>query len=92
MLLVVLRLLALTFLKYNLESIKNKAAHAIIDRMPFVHDVVTIVDLAACIYDESCPEIDCGLRKAIIVQVHARLSTIWMTKRLGRRTLATKLC
>ncbi|KAH3919896.1 hypothetical protein HBI56_032390 [Parastagonospora nodorum] len=63
-------------LDYNLESIKNKIAHAIIDRMPFIHDVVTIVDVAACIYDESCPEIDCGLRKAIIVQIHARLSTI----------------
>jgi histone acetyltransferase HTATIP len=37
---------------------------------------VTIVDIAACIYDESCPEVDCGLRKAIIVQVQARLSTI----------------
>ncbi|KAL5114413.1 SAS complex subunit, partial [Pleosporales sp. CAS-2024a] len=61
---------------YNLEPIKKKIAHTIIDRLPFIHEAVTIVDIAASIYDESCPEIDYGLRKAIIVQVLARLSTI----------------
>jgi histone acetyltransferase HTATIP len=64
------------FEKYNLESLKKKAAHAIIDRLPFVHDAVTIVDMAACIYDESCPEVDCGLHRAIITQIQARLPAI----------------
>jgi histone acetyltransferase HTATIP len=62
--------------KYNLEPLKKKAAHAIIDRLPFVHDPVTIVVIAAYIYDESCPELDCGLHRAIIVQIQARLPTI----------------
>jgi histone acetyltransferase HTATIP len=62
--------------KYNLESLKKRAAHAIIDRLPFVHDAVTIVDIAACIYDESCPDVDCGLHRAIIAQIQARLPTI----------------
>jgi histone acetyltransferase HTATIP len=66
----------LTLQKYNLESLKKKAAHAIIDRLPFVHDAGTIVDIAACIYDESCPDVDCGLHHAIIAQIQARLPTI----------------
>lgn len=41
-----------------------------------MHDAVTIVDIAACIHDESCPEVDCGLHRAIIAQIQARLPTI----------------
>jgi hypothetical protein len=37
---------------------------------------LVIVDLASYIYDEECPAIDCGLRKAIIFQILARLQTI----------------
>jgi len=62
--------------KYNLESIKLKAAEAIIDRLPFLHDAMGVIDIAAVIYDESCPQIDCGLRKAIISQIQSRLPTI----------------
>ncbi|KAF2028755.1 histone acetyltransferase MYST2 [Setomelanomma holmii] len=62
--------------KYNLESIKQKAAEAIKDRLPFVQDTLNIIDIAAHIFDESFPETDCGLRKAIDDQVQSRLPTI----------------
>ncbi|KAF1939606.1 histone acetyltransferase MYST2 [Clathrospora elynae] len=62
--------------KYSLEPIKHKAADAIIDRLPFIHDPLSIVDLASCIYEEACPAMDRGLRKAIIVQLLARLPSI----------------
>lgn len=44
--------------------------------MSFIHDPLSIVDLAASIYDESFPQIDRGLRKAIIVHLHTRLPSI----------------
>ena len=62
--------------QYNLESIKQKAAEAIINRLPLYHDPLSIVGLASGIYDESFPQIDRGLRKAIIAQLHTRLSAI----------------
>ena len=62
--------------KYNLESIKLKAAEAIIDRLPFLHDALGVIDIAAVIYDDSYPHIDCGLRKAVISQIQSRLPTI----------------
>ncbi|CAO2654407.1 Nn.00g111400.m01.CDS01 [Neocucurbitaria sp. VM-36] len=62
--------------KYNLESIKRKAAEAIIDRLPFVHDTLSIVDLAGCLHDEQYPHIDLGLRKSAIKLLHARLPGI----------------
>ncbi|KAF2819524.1 hypothetical protein CC86DRAFT_362358 [Ophiobolus disseminans] len=75
---IMVRLLALFIAsdKYNLESIKRKAAEAIIDRLPFLQDALDIINVAAVIYDETCPQIDCGLRKAIILQIQSRLSTI----------------
>ena len=51
-------------------------AKAIIDRLPFIHDVLTVVDLATCIFDEECPQVDRGLRKAIITQVYSRMPQI----------------
>jgi histone acetyltransferase HTATIP len=62
--------------QYNLQPTKLKATHSLIDRLPFVHDALTIIYIAACIYDDACPLSDCGLRKAIIPQVQARLPTI----------------
>ncbi|KAH6643776.1 hypothetical protein C7974DRAFT_5230 [Boeremia exigua] len=62
--------------KYSLEKIKTKVAKAIIDRMPFVHDVLVIVDLAICIFDEQCPQVDRGLRKAILSQLRDRMPLI----------------
>lgn len=47
-----------------------------IDRMSFVHDVLTIVDLASCIYGEQCPQVDRGLREAVMSQLHARMPSI----------------
>ncbi|KAF9696533.1 hypothetical protein EKO04_005325 [Ascochyta lentis] len=62
--------------KYNLEKIKTKVGKAIIDRMPFIHDSLTIVDSATCIFDEQCPQVDCGLRKAVVAQIQNRLPAI----------------
>jgi len=62
--------------QYSLEKIKTKVAKAMIDRMSFVHDVLTIVDLASCIYEEQCPQVDRGLRKAVMSQLHARMPSI----------------
>jgi histone acetyltransferase HTATIP len=62
--------------KYNLESIKLKAAEAIIDRLPFIHDPLRIVDLASSIYEEDMPPTDRGLKKAIIGQLQIRLESI----------------
>ncbi|KAJ4375269.1 hypothetical protein N0V83_002355 [Neocucurbitaria cava] len=61
--------------KYNLESIKRKAAEAIIDRLPFMHDALSTVDLAIC-FHEQFPQIDLGLRKATIKLLQARLPAI----------------
>lgn len=44
--------------------------------MSFIHDPLSIVDLAASIYDANFPQIDRGLRKAIIAHVQTRLPTI----------------
>ncbi|KAJ8113355.1 hypothetical protein OPT61_g4493 [Boeremia exigua] len=62
--------------KYNLEKIKTKVAKALIDRMPFIHDVMTIVELAACVFDDQCPQVDRGLRKATLSQLHDRMPSI----------------
>ncbi|CAA9957324.1 BTB domain containing protein [Pyrenophora teres f. maculata] len=62
--------------KYDLEPIKQKVSEAIVDRMTFIHDPLSIVDLAACIYDAAFPQIDRGLRKAIIAHVQTRLPSI----------------
>jgi histone acetyltransferase HTATIP len=59
-----------------LQPTKLRAANALIDRLPFVHDALTIIHIAACIHDDTCPPSDCGLRKAIISQVQTRLPTI----------------
>ncbi|KZM26154.1 hypothetical protein ST47_g2671 [Ascochyta rabiei] len=62
--------------KYNFERIKTKVARAIIDRMPFVHDSLTIVDSSNYIFDDGCPQVDCGLRKAVVAQIQCRLPAI----------------
>jgi histone acetyltransferase HTATIP len=62
--------------KYNLEAIKLKTAEAIIDRLPFIDDPVSIIHLASSIYADDMPHTDRGLRKAIIVQLQARLPAI----------------
>ncbi|KAL6156788.1 hypothetical protein ACJQWK_06584 [Exserohilum turcicum] len=62
--------------KYNLESIKQKVVETIIDRLPFIHDPLSLVDLASSIYSDTCPAVDSGLRKAITLQLHARLPAI----------------
>jgi histone acetyltransferase HTATIP len=62
--------------KYNLEAIKLKAAEAINDRLPFIHDPLSIVDLASSIYEEDMPQTDRGLKKAIIAQLQIRLPMI----------------
>lgn len=48
----------------------------IIDRLPFVHDVLTIVDLAISVHDEQVPQNDSGLRRAVIAQLQARHAAI----------------
>jgi histone acetyltransferase HTATIP len=62
--------------QYNLEGIKRKVADAIIDRMPFLHNPLSIVDLAACIYGEQCPQSDNGLRASAVTHVQARMPSI----------------
>jgi histone acetyltransferase HTATIP len=62
--------------KYNLEAIKRKAAEANIDRLPFVHEPLSIVDLASSIYEQDMPQTDCGLKKAIVGQLQIRLESI----------------
>ncbi|KAH7363678.1 acyl-CoA N-acyltransferase [Pyrenochaeta sp. MPI-SDFR-AT-0127] len=62
--------------KYSLEKVKHKAVEAIIDRLPFLNDALVLVDLAATIYDEQCPEHDRGLRKAITAHIQARMPDI----------------
>ncbi|EUC46617.1 hypothetical protein COCMIDRAFT_35729 [Bipolaris oryzae ATCC 44560] len=66
--------------KYNLESIKQKVSKTIIDRIPFIQNPLTIVYLAAEIYGEVGPELDHGLRNAIILHLHVRLPAIMEDK------------
>lgn len=44
--------------------------------MTFIYDPLSIVDLASEIYGDNFPALDRGLRKALIIQVHARLPAI----------------
>ncbi|KAI8938999.1 hypothetical protein NX059_004843 [Plenodomus lindquistii] len=62
--------------KYSLHAIKGKAAEALIDRLPFVHDPLSIVDIASNIFQPEFPAFDGGLRQAIVLQIQARLSAI----------------
>jgi histone acetyltransferase HTATIP len=62
--------------QYNLESIKQKVVKAIIDRLPFVHDPLSLVDLAAAVYNEQCPLTDRGLRTSILAHVQVRMPSI----------------
>lgn len=55
---------------------KTKVVKAIVDRLPFVHDPLTIADLAICLYDDQTPQVDRGLRKAVIHQIYKRLPAI----------------
>ncbi|KAF1931493.1 uncharacterized protein M421DRAFT_417262 [Didymella exigua CBS 183.55] len=67
--------------KYGLEKDKTKVVKAIIDRLPFVQDSLIIVDLATYVYDDQTPQVDCGLRKAIIQQIYIRLPPILSDKK-----------
>ncbi|KAH7410362.1 hypothetical protein DE146DRAFT_675082 [Phaeosphaeria sp. MPI-PUGE-AT-0046c] len=62
--------------KYNLEKIKRKVSYAIIDRLPFIKDPLMVIEIATNIYHEQHPFVDHGLRRAIIVQIDARMPTI----------------
>ncbi|KAF2134565.1 histone acetyltransferase MYST2 [Dothidotthia symphoricarpi CBS 119687] len=62
--------------KYNLEKIKQKTAETIIDRLPFVGDALNIIDIAAFVFNDQFPQMDRGLRKAVIIQTLARLPAI----------------
>lgn len=44
--------------------------------MPFIQDVLTVIDLAVNIFDEQCPQADSGLRKAITAQLQNRMPAI----------------
>ena len=46
------------------------------DRLPFIQDPLIIVDLATCVFDDQTPQVDRGLRKAVIGQIHVRLPAI----------------
>ncbi|KAF3010721.1 hypothetical protein E8E13_006718 [Curvularia kusanoi] len=61
--------------KYSLEKIKARVAKAITDRMPFIKDALTVVDLAIAIFDEQMPQVDC-LRKQITEQIRYRMPMI----------------
>lgn len=63
-------------MQYNLEKVKTKVVKAIIDRLSFIQDPLIIVDLATCVFDDQTPQVDRGLRKAIIGQIHTRLPAI----------------
>jgi histone acetyltransferase HTATIP len=62
--------------KYNLNPIKLRAAEAIIDRLPFLSDPLAIVDTASSIFDDNTPALDCGLRAAVVAQLHDRMPAI----------------
>ncbi|KAL1595264.1 hypothetical protein SLS60_009954 [Paraconiothyrium brasiliense] len=62
-------------IQYGLDNIKHRAACAFLDRLPFMHDVDLIMELANFTLD-SMPERDCGLRASIIRYVQARLPAI----------------
>ncbi|KAH8724399.1 histone acetyltransferase MYST2 [Phaeosphaeriaceae sp. PMI808] len=62
--------------KYSLEKIKHKVSQAVIDRLPFIKDALTVVDFASEVYIDYFPAADCGLKEAVLVQMDARLPTI----------------
>ncbi|KAF3051363.1 hypothetical protein E8E11_010392 [Didymella keratinophila] len=62
--------------KYNLEKVKTKVVKAIVDRLPFIQDPLIIVDLATCVFDDQTPQVDRGLRMAIIGQIYTRMPAI----------------
>ncbi|KAF2845197.1 hypothetical protein T440DRAFT_282342 [Plenodomus tracheiphilus IPT5] len=62
--------------KYGMSSVRQKTSEAIVDRLPFIHDPLSIVDLASNVYDVEFPAMDCGLRKVVVMQLHLRLSAI----------------
>jgi histone acetyltransferase HTATIP len=66
----------LTCDQYNLEKVKRKVSEAIMDRFPFIKDALIIVDMATNMYHEQFPYIDGGLRRAVMVQIDARLPAI----------------
>lgn len=63
-------------LQYVLNSIKQKVAETMIDRLSFLDGSENMVRLAVIVFGESCPEVDCGLRNAFVSQIHARLPQI----------------
>lgn len=62
--------------QYNLEKLKTKVSKAIVDRLPFVQDPLVIVDLAKSVFEDQAPQVDRGLRKAVIGQIEIRLPAI----------------
>ncbi|KAJ4383251.1 hypothetical protein N0V86_001296 [Didymella sp. IMI 355093] len=62
--------------KYNLEKVKTKVAKAIVDRLPYIQDPLIVVNLTTCVFDDRTPQVDRGLRKAIIGHIYMRLPAI----------------
>ncbi|KAH7081842.1 hypothetical protein BKA63DRAFT_550432 [Paraphoma chrysanthemicola] len=77
--------------KYNLEKVKRKISEAIIDRLPFVKDALTIVDMATNTYHEQFPYMDGGLRKVVIAQIDARLPAILEDEAAWNELSGTKM-
>lgn len=78
-------------LQYNLEKIKTKAVKAIVDRLPFIQDPLKIADLATDVFDDQTPQVDCGLRKALIRQLYVRLSSILSDESAWKEYTGNKL-
>ncbi|KAH9869228.1 hypothetical protein IAQ61_006433 [Plenodomus lingam] len=76
--------------KYAMQPIKHKVAETIIDRIPFIYDPLSIVDLASNVYQSEFPEMDCGLRKSIVMQLHSRLPAIMADEEAWKEYAANK--
>jgi histone acetyltransferase HTATIP len=63
-------------MQYNLEKVKQKVSEAIVDRLPFIKDPLTVIDIASNVYDDEFPDTNGGLRRALVIQIDARLPAI----------------
>ncbi|KAJ4303497.1 hypothetical protein N0V90_002393 [Kalmusia sp. IMI 367209] len=61
--------------KYDLDSIRIRAAGAFVDRLPYMHDPLVLLDLANFLLD-NVPERDLGLRSSMIRYVQTKLPAI----------------
>jgi histone acetyltransferase HTATIP len=63
-------------MQYNLEKVKQKVSEAIVDRLPFVKDPLTVIDIASNVYHDEFPDTSGGLRRALVIQIDNRLPAI----------------